>query len=71
MDNWLFDALGREKERIRYIVAALSHEEEDEDTEIVHEVRDAVREFQHEIQDRTDDIKVYLKKLRTAINKVL
>jgi len=45
MDNWLFDALGKEKERIRYIVAALSHEEEDEDTEMAREIHGAIHEF--------------------------
>jgi len=42
IDNWWFDAIGEDRNRICYLITALFNEEDDEDVEILKEVHDEV-----------------------------
>ena len=48
VENWWINALGDETKRIKYIVAALYRDEDEEDVEIIHEVEEQIIQMKYE-----------------------
>jgi len=67
IDNWWIDAIGQEKHRICYLVAALFNEEDDEDVEILKDVQEDVWAAIKQRKTTTDLILKELKKVKVRL----
>ena len=70
IDNWWFDAIGEDKNKICYLITALFNEEDDEDVEIIKEVHEDIWLYQKQTKSATEAIMAELKKIKIKLSAI-
>lgn len=69
IDNWWFDAIGEQKSRIKYIIAAMNLEKSNELGEELKTLNKTFKLLKSEVADTIGKIQMQHKKIKLQLNK--